>query len=109
MDTKQYGPTINEWRPCFRLNLSALEQTSFLQGIEGAIFADSFEGPGRQTNLHKAAEFRHPNAFVAQVGGEGAPHFLDVVQADTALFFGETAVMDAIAAAGAGSCDLTKS
>lgn len=109
MDTKQYGPAINEWRPCFRLNLSTLEQASFLQGSEGAVFADSFEGPGGQTNLHKAAEFRHPNAFIAQVGGECAPHFLDVVQADTALFFGETAVMDAIAAAGAGSCDLTKS
>ena len=109
MDTKRYGPAINEWRPCSRLNLSALEQASFLQGSEGAVFADSFEGPGGQTNLHKAAEFRHPNAFIAQIGGEGAPHFLDVVQADTALFFGETAVMDAIAAAGAGSCDLTKS
>lgn len=109
MDTKQYGPTNNEWQPCFRLNLSTLEQASFLQSIEGAVFADSFEGPGGQTNLNEAAEFRHPNAFVAQVGGEGAPHFLDVVQADTALFFGETAVMDAIAAAGAGSCDLTKS
>lgn len=109
MDTEQLWPTNKERRPCFRFNLSALEQTSFLQSIKGAVFADSFEGPGRQTNLHKTAEFRHPNAFVAQVGGEGAPHFFDMVQADAALFFGETAVMDAIAAAGAGSCDLTKS
>jgi hypothetical protein len=82
-----------------------LEESSFFQNIVGTIFVHGLEGPGGELQFNESIQFGHPDALVTQIGSEGAVDLLDVIEADPALFFGFTAVVDTAAAEGLGPGD----
>ena len=88
-----------------RSRRKALQESSFFQNIEGPIFVHGLEGPGGELQFDEGIELGNPDAFVAQIRGEGPVDLLDVVEADPAFFFGFTAVVDTAAAEGFGSGD----
>ena len=86
-----------------------LDKSSFFQHVEGAVLAHGAEGPGGKAEFHIGIQFGNPDAFVTQVGREGAVYLLDVIKADTAFFLGFTTVVNAAATEGLGSGDDTDS
>ena len=83
-----------------------LEKSCAFENRKSTVFRNRLQRTCGKPHADELAELRHPDAFVAQVRGERAVHFLDVVETDTARFLGLTAVVDAAAAIFSDSGDL---
>lgn len=73
----------------------------------GSAFVEGLEGAGRELHADVAAEFRHPDAFVAEVRLDGALHPFGDVLTDTTFLLGFTTAVNFVADGDADSGDLT--
>ncbi len=89
--------------------LGGLDQAGFLERRVSAVLIHRLESLRGELYLHKTAEFRNPDTLRHKVWRKRALHLLHVVEADTAIFFGETLVNDSTTALRAGSGDAADS
>jgi len=79
-----------EWFPMWK----KLDQPGFFEGDEGTVFGDGFKAAGGDADGDEFVEFGHPDAFILQIGGEGAGDVFGDVTAYAAFFLGHTATMN---------------